>query len=68
MKERVTFDVFATDFVDEMYAGFQRYLHQAEMCQSPEELLALHEQFVEFTVTIYSELVEVADSATTNYH
>jgi len=30
--------------------------------------LALHEQFVEFTVTIYSELVEVADSATTNYH
>ena len=68
MKERVTFDVFATDFTEEMYQSFQRYIRELEQCQSPEELLALHHEFVEFTVLIYSELLEVAESATSGYH
>lgn len=67
--ERVTFDVFSTEFSQTMTYSFSSYLKGLETCTTPEEMMALHEEFVLFNSKVYAQLTEVVDSAEhTDYH
>lgn len=72
MTERVTFDVFITEFEETMAYSFEQYLRGLHACQTPEEIFMQHTEFVLFTSRVYAQLEEVADSAETatasDYH
>jgi len=61
--ERVTFDVFATEFHETMHESFGTYLKGIETCTEPNELLILHTEFVLFTSKVFAELNEIVNSA-----
>lgn len=68
--ERVTFDVFSTEFSQTMSHSFGQYLKGLELCSTPEEMLQLHEEFLLHISTVYGQLGEVVDTAVdvTPYH
>jgi len=69
-KERVTFDVFATEFEQTMAESFEMYLRGLHYCGTPEELFGQQLDFMLFNIKVFKELIEVADSAepATDYH
>lgn len=62
-KQRVSYDVFVSEFHETMRTSFNSYLVGMEACTHPVELLEQHEEFVLFTSMIYAELTEVISSA-----
>lgn len=67
-KERVTYDVFVTEFHETMRQSFNSYLEGLEHCTHPAELAEQHSEFVLFTSLIYAELTEIVNSAVESYH